>query len=127
MRAKIVAMRRLQSAGLILALLAAPLALVAGAQVGASQECVMACCRGRHASAAQMKCSHAAKSGATACTMGCNSQPAATYVLNGALPKISLARAAALPAMKATRESFPAMTISGFAGYFPPPFNPPRA
>lgn len=117
----------MQIAGLILALLAAPVALAAGAQGGAPQECVMACCRGRHASAAQMKCSHAAKSGATACTMGCNSQPAATYVLNGALPRISLARGAVLPAMQATRETFPAMTTLVSPGHFPPPFNPPKA
>lgn len=119
-------MRRIPTAGVIFALLAAPLALMAGAQVSVSQECPMACCRGRHASAAQMKC-HAAKGGAAACMMGCESQPAAAYALDGALPKISLARGAMLPVMQPTRGYFAAVPIFDFAGYFPPPFNPPRA
>lgn len=120
-------MRRIQIAGLILAVLAAPLALLAGAQAGAAQECAMACCRGRHVSATMMKCGHAAKGGAMACIMGCESQPTAAYALNAALPKISLAQGAVLPVMLAMRGHFAAMTVLDLAGYFPPPFNPPRA
>lgn len=123
---RLVAMRRIQTAGLIVALLAAPLALMAGARAGAAQECAMACCRGRRVNTAKMKCGNTAKSGATMCTMGCESQPMGTYALNSALPKISLAQGPVLPAMKTMHGTFAAMMILNFAGHFPPPFNPPR-
>lgn len=122
---RLVAMRRVQAATLIVALLAVPLALVAQGYAGAAQECVMACCRGRHVSAAKMKCGHAAKSGAAVCAMGCESQTQ-DYGLNGPLPPFQLSASVKLPAMRPVRVSFSAAAILDFAGYFSPPFNPPR-
>jgi hypothetical protein len=120
--------RRIQAASLIVALLAVPLALAARGYADASQECAMACCRGRHVSAAKMKCGHAAKSGGDAvlCTMGCESHTP-DYGLNCPLPPFQLSASAKLPAMRPARASFSAMMILDFAGYFSPPFNPPRA
>jgi hypothetical protein len=109
------------------ALLAVPLALMAREYASAVQECTMACCRGRHVSAAKMKCGHAAKGGAGAalCTMGCESQTT-DYGLNCPLPPFQLSASAKLPAMRPGRLSFSVAEILDFAGYFPPPFNPPR-
>ncbi len=118
-------MRRIQAASLIVALLAVPLALLARGYAGAAQECAMACCRGRHVSAEKMKCDRAAKSGAAVCIMGCQSQTP-DYGLNCPLPPFQLSASAKLPEMSLARTHRVAMMISDFAGYFPPPFNPPR-
>ena len=118
-------MRRVQIAGLILALLAAPLALMAGAQAGAAQECAMACCRGRRVNAAQMKCGNAAKSAQIAVCQCAEHGPA--FGLNCPLPLFQVSASTKLPAMKAMRTNPAVAMILDFAGYFPPPFNPPRA
>jgi hypothetical protein len=117
-------MRRMQAASLIVALLAVPLALVARAYACAPQECTMACCRGRHAMAKD--CQHSA-SGAMSCTMGCNSQATPDYGLAAPLPPFQLSAGLRLPGLKATRAILPVVAVSDFAGYSPPPFNPPRA
>ncbi|HKF52748.1 MAG TPA: hypothetical protein VKB26_10565 [Candidatus Acidoferrales bacterium] len=119
------AMRRIQAATLIVALLAVPLALVARADAGMAQECAMACCRGRHVSAAKMKCGRAAKDAQNATCQCAEHGP--DYGLNSPLPPFQLSAGAKLPAMRPARAICVAMTISDFAGYFPPPFNPPRA
>lgn len=124
---RLVAMRRIQAATLIVALLAVPLALVARAYAGASEECTMACCRGRHATAMKMNmCKHASK-GAAPCTMGCDSQPAPDYGLASPLGPFQLAAVAQLPTRGMARDNFVTARVFDSAGYFPPPFNPPRA
>jgi len=117
--------RRIQAATLIVALLAVPLALVARAQAGASQECAMACCRGRHVAATKMKCGHASK-GAQNATCQCT-EHGPDYGLNSPLPPFQLSAGAKLPALRPVQAVRAAMVISDFAGYLPPPFNPPRA
>ena len=70
-------------------------------------------------------CKHASK-GAALCAMGCETQTP-DYGLNCPLPPFQLSASAKLPEMSLARTHRVAMTISDFAGYFPPPFNPPRA
>lgn len=124
---RLVAMRRIQAATLIVALLAVPLALVARGYAGASQECAMACCRGHHVAAMKMKCGHAAQGrGAQSAICQCT-EHGPDYGLNCPVPPFQLSVAVKLPAMSFARDVRVAITISDFAGYFPPPFDPPRA
>lgn len=125
MRGKIEAMRRIQAASLIVALLAAPLALMTGAQAGAAQQCAMACCRGRHVAAAKMQCGHTARDAQSVICQCTERGP--DYGLNSPLPPFHLSPGAKLTAMRPMRASFSTAAILDSAGYFPPPFNPPKA
>lgn len=117
--------RRAQAAALIVALLTVPLALVERGYAVAAEECAMACCRGRHLSAARMKCGHAAKAAQIATCQCTEHSP--DYGLSSPLPPFQLSAGAKLPAMAPARAIRAALMISDFAGYFPPPFEPPRA
>lgn len=124
---RLMAMRRIQAATLIMALLTVPLALVARGYAGASQECAMACCRGRHVAAMKMNCGHSAQNRGAHTAMCQCTEHGPDYGLNCPVPPFELRASVKLPAMSAARAVCAAMTISDFAGYFPPPFNPPRA
>lgn len=117
-------MRRIQAASLIVALLAVPLALVARGYACSPQECMMACCRGRHAM--KMDCSHSGR-GMAMCTMCRNSQATPDYGLAAPIAPFQLSAGVQLPGLKATRAISPAAAVSDSAGYFPPPFQPPRS
>ncbi|MFZ0638273.1 MAG: hypothetical protein WAN33_10870 [Candidatus Acidiferrales bacterium] len=116
--------RRIQAASLIVALLAVPLALVARGYACGPQECTMACCRGRHVMAKD--CQHSA-SGAMSCATGCHSQATPDYGLAAPIAPFQLSAGVQLPGLKAARAISPVAAVSDFAGYSPPPFNPPRA
>lgn len=124
---RLVAMRRIQAATLIVALFAVPLALVARGYAGASQECAMSCCRGRHVAAMKMKCAHAAQGQGTQSAMCQCTEHGPDFGLNCPLPPFELGTGVRLPVMNLERAVRGTMTISGSTGYFPPPFNPPRA
>jgi hypothetical protein len=49
------------------------------------------------------------------------------YGLASPLAPFQLVASAKLPARCETRANFAAASVLEFAGYFPPPFNPPRA
>jgi hypothetical protein len=120
--AKMAVMRRIQAAGVVLALLAVPLALVARGQVCASQQCVMACCRGHHA----MKCGRGA-AGMSHCAMCSESRPMPDYGLASPIAPFDLPASVELPRPVAARAVSVVMAVSDSAGHFSPPFNPPRA
>lgn len=123
-RVKIQAMRRIQAASLIVALLAAPLALVARGYACAPQECTMACCRGRHGM--KMDCSHSAP-GMAMCMMCHNSQATPDYGLAAPIAPFQLAAAAKLPRPEVRRTASVKDAAADSAGYSLPPFQPPRA
>ena len=84
----------------------------------------MACCRGRHIM--KMDCIHSGP-GMAMCTMCRSSHPTPDYGLAAPIAPFQLSAGVPLPAPGVARTNFDAMTVSDFAGYFPPPFNPPRA
>lgn len=86
----------------------------------------MACCHGRHAAAVNMNmCQHGSK-GATTCTMGCESHTT-DYGLSWPLPPFQPTASMRQPELTPARAMVAAMAVRNFVGYFPPPFNPPRA
>jgi len=116
-------MRRIQSAALVLALFAMPLALVARALAGAPQECAMACCRGERAMA--MHCAHGA--GATPFAMCGRAAQTPDYGLAAPIAPTELSASVRLDKPKARRAIFDFTDLKFTTGYSFPPFEPPRA
>lgn len=120
-------MRRIQTVSLIIALLAVPLALVARSYACAPQRCTMMCCLLHKHAGSHMKMDCSGASGASACTMQCNSQKNIDYGLAAPLAPTQLAEGLAIPSPKVARLSlfFSGEIVS--AGFTFEPFRPPRA
>jgi|SRR5690348_8840957 hypothetical protein len=116
-------LRRIQSAMLVLALFAVPMALVARALAGAQQECAMACCRGERATA--MHCAHGA--GATPFAMCGRAAQMPDYGLAAPIAPTELSASVKLEKPQACRASFGFVILNFASGYSFPPFEPPRA
>jgi hypothetical protein len=116
-------MRRAHSVGLIIALLAVPLALMARGYACAPGECTMACCRGRMGQ--RMMCQGAGHR--CTCWMMCACQKNLEYGLAVPLPPTQLSAPVKLPMPRMTRANFVPAILNFTNGYFLPPFEPPRA
>jgi hypothetical protein len=116
-------MRRIQSATLVLALFAVPMALVARAFAGASQECAMSCCRGERSTA--MHCAHGA--GATPLAMCGRAAQMPDYGLAAPIAPTELRASVKLQKPQTRRSSFGFVILNLTNGYLFPPFEPPRA
>jgi hypothetical protein len=113
-------MRRIRALAVIIALLATPLALLARGMACEANSTTMMCCavHGSHSHRGQaMACHCATKSGTQAPDFGLIAPIAPTKVT-------SLARFAN-PEM--TGQAFAIYTQSAAPGFFPAPFEPPRA
>ncbi|HLW82911.1 MAG TPA: hypothetical protein VKS20_12815 [Candidatus Acidoferrales bacterium] len=117
-------MRRVQSVSLVIALLAAPLALVARGYACAPVECTMACCQGRMGSR-MMMCQGAGHR--CTCWMAGSCEKNLEYGLAAPLPPTQLSAAVKLQKPRMTRANFVAAILNFTNGYFSPPFEPPRA
>jgi len=117
-------MRRVQSLALVLALLAAPLALVSRSYACAASQCTMMCCLPhKHARAMNMHC-HSAAPGP--CVMHCDSQKNLDYGLASPLPPTQLQATLTLPAPGPAEMSFLADSPRIANGFSRIPFEPPR-
>lgn len=116
-------MRRIQSAALVLALFALPMALVARAYAGAAQECAMACCRGERASA--MHCAHG--TGATPFAMCGRAAQMPDYGLAAPIAPTQLSASLKLPPLRPRRSQIREFVFNFDQGHLSPPFEPPRA
>ncbi|HET6198881.1 MAG TPA: hypothetical protein VFD93_00945 [Candidatus Acidoferrales bacterium] len=116
--------RRIQSAALILALLAAPLALLSRSYACAASQCTMMCCLPhKHARAMSMHCQSDA---AGACAMHCDSQKNLDYGLASPLPPTQLRAAFTLPAPEPAEMLFLAHNPRVANGFSRIPLEPPR-
>lgn len=116
-------LRRIQSATLVMALFAVPMALVARAFAGAAQECAMACCRGERAKT--MHCAHGA--GATPFAMCGRAAQMPDYGLAAPIAPTELSASVTLEKPQARRMSLGVTGLNFSNGYSFPPFEPPRA
>jgi len=117
--------RRIQSVALILALLAAPLALLSRSYACSAGQCTMMCCLAHnHSRAMSMRCHSDA---AAACAMRCDSQKNLDYGLASPLAPTQLANGLSLPVPKTARlfSFFPRHMAS--PGFTFEPFKPPMA
>lgn len=120
-------MRRIQSAALVAALFAVPLALVARAFAAGPQECTMSCCPAHDAMAMNMKCGHAGSRGECPCMNSNHSQQMPDYGLAAPIAPTELSASVALEEPEARRASFGFVILNFTNGYSFPPFEPPRA
>lgn len=116
-------MRKIQSAALVMALLAVPMALVARALANVPAECMMSCCRGERAST--MHCAHGA--GATPFAMCRRSSQTPDYGLAIPIAPTQLCSSVKLPPPRTCRANALRAVLSFDKGHFSPPFEPPRA
>ncbi|HEV2222982.1 MAG TPA: hypothetical protein VGR97_12330 [Candidatus Acidoferrales bacterium] len=118
--------RRIQSAALILALLAAPLALLSRSYACTASQCTMICCL-PHKHAMNMNCAGSGSAGSSACALQCNSNKNIDYGLASPLAPTQLANGLSLPAPTTARlfSFFPRNMAS--PGFIFEPFKPPRA
>jgi hypothetical protein len=116
--------RRIQSAALILALLAAPLALLSRSYACAASQCTMMCCLPhKHARAMSMHCHSDA---ASACAMHCDSQKNLDYGLASPLPPTQLRAAFTVPEPGPAEMVFLAYNPRVANGFSRIPLEPPR-
>jgi len=121
--------RRIQSVALVLALLAAPLALLSRSYACTASQCAMMCCpahkHGGHA--LNMNCAGRGSAGSSACAMKCNSNKNIDYGFASPLAPTQLANGLSLPAPKTARlfSFFPRHMVS--PGFTFEPFKPPMA
>ncbi|MFZ0416205.1 MAG: hypothetical protein WBE20_09505 [Candidatus Acidiferrales bacterium] len=117
--------QRIQSGLLIVALLAAPFALMARGYACAPKQCTMLCCLHRNHAMGGM-CNHSS-SGVSNCMMRCNSRAGLDYGLASPLPPTQLSAATAVPPLASAWAISPVAAVSDFAGFSVPPFQPPRS
>lgn len=120
---------RLQAFGLVLALLALPLAIVAGAYACAPQSCSMLCCAAHHGhsmNGMHMNCS-GSNSKASICIVKCNSQSAPDFSLVAPLPPTQLSWAPNLPAPDQAEALWTFIPAQISAGFSLLPLQPPRS
>lgn len=116
--------RRIQSVALILALLAAPLALLSRSYACSAGQCTMICCLPhQHARAMSMHC-HSDAAGA--CAMHCDSKKNVDYGLASPLPPTQLQAAFTLPEPAPAEMFFLAGNPRVANGFSRIPFEPPR-
>ena len=119
-------MRKIQSAALVVALFAMPLALVARAFAVGPQECTMSCCPAHHAMRINMNCGHAGSRGQCPCMNSNHSQQMPDYGLAAPIAPTELSAAVTLQAPQVRRASFGFAILKFTSGYSFPPFEPPR-
>ncbi|MHB8484319.1 MAG: hypothetical protein ACYDCM_01115 [Candidatus Acidiferrales bacterium] len=116
--------RRIQSVALILALLAAPLALLSRSYACSPDQCAMMCCLAHnHSRAMSMRCHSDA---AAACAMRCDSQKNLDYGLASPLPPTQLQAAFTLPVPVPAEMFFLADNPRVANGFSRIPLEPPR-
>ncbi|HEV2297092.1 MAG TPA: hypothetical protein VGR72_01075 [Candidatus Acidoferrales bacterium] len=121
--------QRFQALGLVLALLALPLAVLAGVYACAPQSSVMLCCpahRGHSMNRMHMN-GNGSDSGSSLCAVKCNSQSSPEFSLIAPLPPTQLSSIPELPAPDSTEAVRRAHSPHVYAGYLLLPFRPPRS
>jgi hypothetical protein len=120
--------RRIQSVALILALLAAPVALLSRSYACSPSQCAMMCCLARkHGSRSMnMNCAGLASTGVSSCAMRCSSNKNVDYGLASPLPPTQLSPALALPAPQVAEMLFGGDYRHAVPGFSRIPFEPPR-
>lgn len=117
-------MKCIQSLALILALLAAPLALLSRSYACTASQCTMMCCLPhKHAYAMSMRC-HSGAAGA--CAVRCDSRKNLDYGLASPLPPTQLQVVFTLPVLASAQIVFFADNQRVANGFSRIPFEPPR-
>lgn len=115
-------MRKIQAIALLMALIAAPMALFAGAWdcAGAPGQCTMACCRNSHCVMPQkIHC-------AAADSLMCDCGQAPPLVMLAPLTQMILPHAVSRPGVAQADLDPPRTPESFVTGFLPSPFHPPR-
>ncbi|HLW44127.1 MAG TPA: hypothetical protein VKS00_06525 [Candidatus Acidoferrales bacterium] len=120
--------RRIQSVALILALLAAPLALLSRSYACSASQCAMMCCLAhKHGShSMNMNCAGRGSAGASTCAMRCSSNKNLDYGLASPLPPTQLSAALAPAVPRVAEMLFSGDYRDAIPGFFRIPFEPPR-
>ncbi|HKV29361.1 MAG TPA: hypothetical protein VJN90_13915 [Candidatus Acidoferrales bacterium] len=120
-------MRRIQAASLIVALLAAPFALMARGYTCAPRQCTMMCCLWHKNAGHNVKMNCHGMTSASLCVMRCNSQQSIDYGLASPFAPTQLQAAISLPAPAVIQASFSAVQPRVVTGFSRIPFEPPRS
>jgi hypothetical protein len=116
-------MRRLQAVALAIALVAAPMALVAGAWecACAPAYCTMACCR-------HDKClmSRQERGPGSRTAFQCDCMRFPTFAMLAPITQMILPHPVSLPAIERALPDSPAVALAVLPGFLPAPFHPPR-
>ena len=115
-------MRRLQAIALVIALMAAPMALIAGAWECACtpRVCAMTCC---HDGKCMMRQHEQSLDSAMA---SCDCMRLPSFVTLAPLTQMILPHPAPMPAVKRAVPVAPALALAILPGFLPSPFHPPR-
>jgi hypothetical protein len=116
-------MRRLQAIALIIVLVAAPMALVAGAWkcACAPDYCTMACCRhGKCLMNRHVRCPGSQEA------LQCDCMRFPTFAMLAPITQMILPYPVSLPAVERALPDSPAVELAIFPGFLPSPFHPPR-
>jgi hypothetical protein len=131
--ASISTMRRLHAILALVAMLAAPLALLARAGACVHPCCEKLCCDSRQATATQesntvgMMCHRHASAAAETCFVKSNCNHALEYGFASPLPPTVFFAADELRAPQVQPRTFSLIEFSPRDGFFPTPFEPPRS
>lgn len=111
-------MRQLQAIALLIVLVAAPMALVAGAWkcACAPAYCTMGHCMMRH----QERCQ------GTRTALECDCMRFPSFAMLAPLTQMILPQPASLPGVERTLPDSPAIALAILPGFLPAPFHPPR-
>jgi hypothetical protein len=116
-------MRRLQAIALVIALMAAPMALFAGAWecACAPAQCTMSCCHGG-------KCvmQHHDQCQGSSMAFSCDCMRFPSFTMLAPLTQMILPQPVTMPAVERNSPELPAIAIAILPGFLPSPFHPPR-
>jgi hypothetical protein len=116
-------MRRLQAIALVIALVAAPMALVTGAWKCACTpaQCTMACCNNG-------KCvtQHHDQCQGSSMAFNCDCMSFPSFTMLAPLTQMILPHPVNLPALERTAPGMRAVTLAILPGFLPSAFHPPR-
>lgn len=121
--------QRFQALGLVLVLLALPIAVIAGAYACAPQECTKLCCaahRGHSMNGMHMNCAGMHRA-ACICMLSQGSQHSPDFMLLAPLPPTQLSAETRLLPPQSSRISPVTFTVLASAGFSSLPFQPPRS
>ncbi|MDE3137076.1 MAG: hypothetical protein KGL59_10915 [Acidobacteriota bacterium] len=116
-------MRRLQAIALVIALVAAPMALFAGAWkcACAPAQCTIACCN-------HGKCvmQHHDQCQGSSMAFNCDCMRFPSFSMLAPLTQMILPHPVTMPAIERTGPESPALAFAVLPGFLPSPFHPPR-